>query len=375
MKLKPLFLLASLLGFLSLIQAAETAVTREPAWMAGKPLNEWFAIPGTTGAGGAPATDYSGMTVKESTSEIIIAAAGGHGGSRDNRVVSIDLRADAPKWVTRHAGSPQTPDDVSHNPDGQPASRHSYHTTQYVPQLDRVFLVGCRFTAPASHEFPCLDAFDLATNKWDPKGTHPDIPKGSGYGVVKNTLTGDLYTQTFKMWSPATKTWSSPITKPAPYGVRFPYAFDTKRSQIFGLNFGDGQGYNESEGARATRTPVAGKQTFPVTFVANDAFEQFKKEKPVYAGMLYDPDQDRFLFYSGQGPAAGRIYVVKPSDANVWEMSVFTLGPGNVNPPPAPGSGINNRFQYVPSLKGVVLLNNNNDPLYFLRLAPLNGKK
>jgi len=82
---------------------AESNKPMEPKWLAGKPVNAWLPIPNTSGAGGAAACAFSGMTLKPSTSEVIIAAAGGHGDSSDNRVVSIKLSADAPQWVQRCA--------------------------------------------------------------------------------------------------------------------------------------------------------------------------------------------------------------------------------------------------------------------------------
>ncbi|HOX05913.1 MAG TPA: hypothetical protein PK280_05890 [Planctomycetota bacterium] len=348
--------------------AAEEVKT--PAWLAGKALNEWLPIEGTAGAGGAPVNDFCGMAFRPGTCEIVIAAAGGHGGSNDNRVVSIDLRADAPKWVQRCAPSADRAQNVAYNADGKPTSRHTYHSSLYVPSLDRVMLVGNRFTWPGAHEHPKLDGFDLAANKWDPAGTWPDVPKGGGYGVVADPATGDLWTQGLMKWTPATKTWSSPITKRARNGVRFPYAFDTKRNQIFGLNVGDGQGYGDMNVVTAVRVPAAGNESIQVTIKPGEALEQFKKDKPVYSGMDYDPDGDRFLFYNGVEKAdAGRIYAVKPADGNEWEMSILTLGPGSKHPPPAGGAGINNRFRYAPGLKGFVLLASGKENLYFIRTA------
>lgn len=349
---------------------AESNKPMEPKWLAGKPVNAWLPIPNTSGAGGAAACAFSGMTLKPSTSEVIIAAAGGHGDSSDNRVVSIKLSADAPQWVQRCAPSTQLTENVAYYADGKPNSRHTYHATQYVPSLDRVMLVGCRFTWPGAHEHPKLDGFDLNTNKWDPAGTWPDVPKGQGYGVVQNPATGDLYTQTLAMWSPATKAWSHPITKRAPAGVRFPYAFDTRRNQIFGLNAGDGQGYGDMNVLTAVRAPVPGKESMQVTFKPGDALEQFKKDKPVYCGMDYDPDNDRFLFYNGVEKAdAGRIYIIKPNESNAWEISILACDPSSTPPPPAGGAGVNNRFRYVPQLKGFVLLATRDADLYFIRTA------
>ena len=359
-------LIATMASFGAVAESASGKV--EPKWLTGKPVNVWFAIPGTSGAGGAPVGDFSGMTVKESTSEIIIAAAGGHGGSRDNRVVSINLQADAPKWIQRHAPSTNTPNDVAYNPDGLPASRHTYQSTLYVPSRDRVMLFGCRFTAPGAFEFPKVDGFDLKSNKWDPAGTYPAIPGGGGYGVVKDSATGDIWTSGLMKWNAASNTWSSPIIKRSPAGVRFPWAFDARRKQLFGLDCGDGQGYGDMSAVSAVRVPVNGSQSFQVTFNPGTAIGQFTNDAPVYAGMDYDPDHDRFLFYSGIGKQdAGRIYVITPNDGNLWDMALFILGPGSVLPPAAGGSGINNRFRYLPQLKGFVLLAGVNSDLWFIR--------
>ncbi len=238
----------------------------EPNWLAGKSRDAWFAIPGTSGAGGAKVDAYCGMTVKQGTCEIIIAAAGGHAAWFDNRVVSIDLRSDVPAWVQRHAPSPKTPNDVAYNPDGLPAARHTYQSTFYVPATDRVMLFGCRFTHPGAHEFPTVDGFDLKTNTWDPAGTYPNIPSGGGYGVVQDSATGDIWTQGLKKWCAASNTWSSPITKLAQPGVRFPYAYDSRRGQFFGLNCGDGQGYGNLALVAAVRVPVKGKESLRVAF-------------------------------------------------------------------------------------------------------------
>lgn len=361
-------------GIAGSAEAQKSGPLKPPAWLAGKPLNTWFPIEGSKGACGAPVDAYSGMTIKEKTSEIFIAAAGGHGDSNNNCVVSIDLRADAPAWVLRHKQSAECTQNTPYNPDGQPASRHTYASTQYVDSIDRVMLFGMRFSWPGAHEFPTVDGFDPVKNEWDKAGTYADLPKGAGYGVVKNSITGDIWTHGLWKWSAATKTWSNPITKRAPKGVRFPYAFDSKRNQIFGLNFGDGQGYGDKE-IIAVRVPVDGKESIQVTFKDSDAVKQFVKDEPTYSGMDYDPDNDRFLFYCGQAAGAGRVFVIKPNETNVWEMSLFAFGPGSATPPDAGGAGINNRFRYLPQLKGFVLLARGPENLYFLRTADAAAKK
>lgn len=77
----------------------------------------------------------------------------------------------------------------------------------------------------------------------------------------------------------------------------------------------------------------------------------------------------RFLLYSGQGDAAGRVYVVEASESDARALTLLELGPGSTPPPASPGSGVNNRFRYVPGLCGFVLLADAASNLQFLRTA------
>lgn len=352
-------------GFADSGPADSGTPAHQPTWWLGHSTNEWFAIAGTEGAGGAPVNDYSGMTVTDD-GVIVIAAAGGHGGSRDNRVVSLDLLADAPAWVQRSPGSPNAPDNVAYNPDGKPASRHSYQSTQYVAAVHRVMLFGCRFAGSGAYEFPTVDGFDLSTNSWDDAGTWPNVPAGGGYGTVVDA-DGNAWTTGLRKWTATTQTWSSPITSAAPNWVRWPWASDSKRRELFGLNYGDGQGYGDPV-VTAVRLPIDGSVERQVTFAPSAALTQLLADAPTYSGMDYDVPNDRYLFYCGQGTGAGRVYTVTPADGDVWQVGLLDLS-GATRPPEAPGSGINNRFRFVPRLKGFVLLPTATSPLYFLKTA------
>jgi len=48
-------------------------------------------------------------------------------------------------------------------------------------------------------------------------------------------------------------------------------------------------------------------------------------------------------------------------------MSILTLGAGSVTPMANGGSGVNNRFRYVPALKGFVLLAARQANVYFIK--------
>ncbi|MFT3765178.1 MAG: hypothetical protein QM820_06635 [Minicystis sp.] len=343
-------------------------VQNPPAWLAGHPVGEWFEIPGTAGANGAAVDAFSGMALKDSTSEIIIAAAGGHGDSSDNSVVSLVLAADAPVWVTRKASSMSPQQNVPYYPDGTPASRHTYQSTHVIESLDRVFLFGARFVYGAAYEFPTVDAFNLTTNEWDPEGTWASVPSGGGYGAVRVRATEDVFTYGLRKWTAKDQTWSQPFTTLTNDSVRWPIAHDAKRDQLFALQWGDGQGYDAPK-VNASRFPLSGAAQISVKIGDSAAYTQFQADAPTYAAMDYDPDNDRFLFYCGQGAGAGRVYVVTPNATDTWDMSILALGPGSITPAEVPGSGVNNRFRYVPALKGFVLLANHTANLYFLRTS------
>jgi hypothetical protein len=285
--------------------------------------------------------------------------------------VSIALNVDAPKWVLRKAASPTTGIDVGYNPDGQPASMHTYHSTIYTHLTDRVMRVHPRFTYPNAMGVKTNDGFHLATNAWDGQGQHSLSVNGSG---LVGDSDGNIWTNAFERYEPVAKTWSTPITKRTATFVRFPAAFDSTRRQIFTLQYGDGQGYDKDLGVQASRVPIDGDTQYIVSFNASSAYTQFQNDGASgfleYIGMDYDAANDRFLVYGGQGMAAGRVYIVQPTAGNQWDMSLMTLGTGSLIPAgPSSGSGIQNRFRYLPALKGFVLLARASDNLYFLRVA------
>jgi hypothetical protein len=336
--------------------------------MSGKPLNEWFEIPGTAGAGGAAATAFSGLAIDERTSTVVIAAAGGHTDSADNRVVSLQLSVDAPSWVVRKTSSGSFAVNVAYYSDGTPTSRHLYHSSHVVESLDRVFLFGTRAAYGGAYDFPVVDAFNLSTNQWDPAGTWPSIPSGGNFGAVKVRATGDVYTTTLFKWTAQTNTWSQPIVSRTSDAIRWPIAHDSLRNQLFSLEWGDGQGFGQPS-VSATRVPLSGSTQFTVMFNSSPALTQFQADSPTYAGMDYDADNDRFLFYCGQGSGAGRIYVIKPNGTNVWDMSLLSLGGNSVVPQSVDGAGVLSRFRYVPALKGFLLLGPRQANMYFIRTA------
>ncbi|MBC7465766.1 MAG: hypothetical protein H7256_07225 [Bdellovibrio sp.] len=85
--------------------------------------------------------------------------------------------------------------------------------------------------------------------------------------------------------------------------------------------------------------------------------------------MDYDPDNDRFLFYDGRGSAMGRVFVIKASSGNTYDMSLMPVTVGSVKPTETTPAGINSNFKYVPRLKGFILLPRRSSNLFFIKTA------
>jgi hypothetical protein len=335
-----------------------------PAWLSGVAVNEWVEITGTTGAGGAAANAYSGFCVTPE-GKVIFAAAGGHLDSDSNIVTACDLSLDAPSWTTLEAASSSTQQDVAYYADGKPASRHIYQTIQYVPALGRVFLTGARFTYGSGvMQYPDVTAYNVAGSAWSVDNDYADVPVGGDYGQVFDGSA--IWTNGLRKYVPSTNTWSAPISSRAAATARYPWAFDSSRSQLFGLCYNDGEGFG-SAGGVASKVPIGGTTETAVTFNSSSAYTAWQALAPEYAAMDYDADNDRFLFYDGRSAGSGVVYVITPNSGTTWDMSTLTTTGS------APGytgtSGIVGKFKYMPLLGGFVALPTASSNLFFLRTA------
>lgn len=355
----------------------------QPAWLQGVPLNRIIEIPGTVlaGSAGAPADNpadftcesnnalraYCGMALREDTSEVFIAAAGGHRDGSDNSVRSIMIASDRPVWRLRAQATPagSRPDDVAYYTDGKPSSRHTYWSTHWIAQRQRVMLFGSRFVWGRAVSFRDTNGFNPATDQWDPDNTWVD-----GYSVAcRETATGNCWAtgtrgELYK-WTAQTDSWSQTgsFAEPLPY----PIAHDSAADRLFSLAWGDGQA--SGSGLSAYVVTNGGSQRTAITFAPSAALNRFLADKPAYAAMEFDPDNNRFLFYAAQQGAADRIFVIRPNSTTTWDMSLLPLDGSSVVPVDAGPGGLLNKFRYVPTLKGFVLMTSTVNNLYFLRTA------
>lgn len=360
------------------IYAGMAAPATTPAWLTGKPLNEWFQISGTALMGsGSQADEFCGMALVESggRATAVLTAAGGHSNAADNRVVACDLMADAPSWTVRHAASASVQPDVAYYSDGRPSSRHFYWNCHHVQSLDRVIMVGGPVVYGSGIGKLKVDGFNLSTNQWD--GVVADQPgvSGSGYAdcsivmtnAVLNPTTGDIWSwgnfYNIYKWSATTQTQSLV----ASFGTQFKGAgaWDTTRNKLVFFGYANA-------GAIADAWIVAGDglTRTALTFNASSAYSAWVAAQGNETGnVVYDQVRDRFYWFNCN--AGGAVYILTPNSSGPWDVSVLTQGAGST--PPPSGLYTYSRFRYVKALDGLVFFPANGATFlqngYFLRLS------
>lgn len=357
-----------------------------PAWLVGVPLNKWIEIPGTKAVGsglvpGENANDffapsarairaYSGGLLREDTCEYFVALSGGHGDSRENFVGSVDLTQDAPAWTLRNPSS-AVGDQNTTSPyyaDGKPASRHSYWSTQWIPQVNRIMTHGARFAGNLS--FPNSDGYNPATNTWDVAGTWPPcISSGSvGIALCKEVATGvcwAIVSSILYRWDPATGVWTMTQNFPSVESFAPPLVHDPVRNHLFQLAWGDGQS-SGNQTSYARRISAVGTVRENVTFNSSAAYSDYLAATPAYAALEYDVANDCYCLYAQKTGATQKVYIIRPNSTLLWDMELLPIASGSAVPL---AQFPFNRFRYVPRFKGFVHLADPVQNLLFIRTA------
>ncbi len=334
-----------------------------PAWLQGKPLDQWFQIPGTAGPGaGLVPNAFSDMTLRPSDSSLLVVAAGGHNDGSSNGAAMLTLADDAPAWVTlRESSTPSA--NVLYYEDGRPTSRHTYHHSHYIASLDAVLLAGCRFGFGGNTPMgPGMDLFGLRGKDYLARQTFPDVPSGAGYGVAQDGE-GNIWTNTGHKFTVATRTWSKPGTGQL---HRYPAVYNPERNGIFALQFNDGEGFG-SFGLIALELNTSTGNRVDITFNASAARAQLIADAPAYAAMAYCPVDGKYYFlHPGR---IGTFYVITPNASTVWDVETWTPAGTTSTAVPASTGPLCKRLLWVPDLKGFVLQADSRRDLYFIRKA------
>lgn len=359
-----------------------------PAWLAGKPLNEWFQISGTSGAGGCDGFAYSGAALRHSNSEIVIAAAGGHGQGRDNRVVSIALSDDVPGWVQRRAATVTSENDVLYYFDGRRASSHLYSMSHYIAQRSRVMNFGLFGGYPNAASSGQVDGFNLdpLVNDWDAAGTWASLGSGqAGNGTCLDVATGDVRcvigTSIYK-WTQATATQALQHDFGSGQMSRL-CVWDSSRQQVVAIGIDIGRDPYQTNVLNFHKIDSTGTSRTALTLTGSAA-TQFLTDAPYAFGIEYVDVLDKILIYTGglcgtgggggaANASAKDIYVLTPDSSSTWSIDLLTHGAGSITPAASVGAGVFNRFRYVTALGGCAYVCFNassvSPNVYFMRLV------
>jgi hypothetical protein len=364
----------------------------QPTWLAGKPLNEWFEIPGSTIAGTVTASgvltaaifhDYSGIVPFSGTK--LMAFGGGHGGQSDNTVASFDLMTGTAWTVARQptpagqrvlASNGDTTLDKFWWADGAPNPPHAYSSGQWVPELDRIIWFDQRgvWSYSGNHPHARWCQFNLATGTWVQPGDADDVVSPNLMRMACRAADGKIYGsssgQNIIQYDPA-----------QPFGSRW-----TQWTNNAALNWnGYGQFMHDAAGNRLLRIGDLGAARYfaidMTTKAVTDLSPLFTGDSGVITAMnarvgvdtcgaCIDPINNRIVIPTGL--AGGGFYAISLA---TWAVTLVTppvVGGSTVSGTPgAPANpaGLYSRLHYISALKCLVYAPNGNANMCAMRLA------
>lgn len=373
--------------------------TPVPAWLQGKKVLEWVAIASTrqidsplvlsdlvaagltdgnwrdVGYGTNPLTGtftFSGGALRRTDSMLMSFGGGGRtwGG---NEVRALPLQADAPRWfclvkpskasgVWTNASNSR----AFYNPDGTPVSRHSYCQAHHNAQRNELMVYGCGPVWPIDQGKGWqVDAVPLATGgPWYPAGHYAPMSNAvggyEGNWVAHDAVTGDAYVPSshrIQLWSNATGAPGAILIDTGWVDVdRGCALIDSKRKRLVRVGPRPNMG--------ASQMGYFDLAASPVTY--RDVTTSMPLDRASGAGFVHDTVLDKYLYFPDQGV----IYAIDPVS-----FAVSPLATTGTAPVPS-GAGVNGgetaimtRMQHVPNLRGVVIAQAWDKPVYFLRTA------
>jgi len=293
----------------------------------------------------------------DSKRDRLIVWGGGHMDYSGNEVYVFDINT----LVWTRLDEPSNPITENppdgRNPDGRPASRHTYNYLQYAPNVDRFFSLGfsAAYGAPSTDGHQ-VDAYNFDTLSWSPKATKPNngtsigaisaYDSGTGLLWQHGALSGELAS-----YNPVNNTWSS-YTSSLFLEYYATAAIDPTRHIMVAV--GGNQFY-----VWDLNNPNA-DPTSPSTTGPNLKTSQSP-------GFVYDPVSDKFVGWDG----GSSVYVL---DADTWTWTqVGPAGDNTVTPTSAETRGTNGRFRYIPSKNAFIVVNRTYENVYFYKLTAGGG--
>ena len=315
---------------------------------------------------------WSGGAADTTRNRLIVWGGGGPDYS-GNEVYSLNVGANPPAMtrlndpsVYASSGCPDA------NPDGTPASRHTYNDLVYLPGPGRMFDFSGRIApcdGPTNHTWtldlsvspPVWHAMD-PVNGFDPTNVEPS---GGGYVCAYDPNTADVICAgtigLILRYAYSTNTYTQLNTNQS-----VPYASTGVIDPVRKLMVFMGPGY-QSTVPLVQVLDISSGSSYIVQDWSSQVTGCGALASATYPGLAYDTALDRIVGYPNTG---NTVYLFDP-DTKTCVPQTFPNGPPF---PPSPNqSGTFGRFQYFPSLDTFIVVGNTNQDAFSLKLTSGTG--
>ena len=299
---------------------------------------------------------------------------GGHADYAGNEVYAFDVNSLSWQQITQPSELTGSCDGYGWNgecpsgeemPDGNPISRHTYDSLEYVPGLDILWAAGgSRWSSGAISEATWI--LNLANKSWVRKTDRPETSWYYTFFSVYDPVTKNIFsygTDSLLMYNPVSGKWTELTSGESPISDGVTAELDPDRRILVVVGDGIAKYYDLSDLANVTShvLPSSGDK----------AIEQAKAP-----GLVYDASIKAMVAWSGN-PAAG----LRSEDVYVLDLDTFKWtkrAPAVTNtviPAKATANGTYGRFRYIPSKNAFVVVNDVDQNVYFYKLPASKNNK
>ncbi len=310
-------------------------------------------FPGVAANSGCSAITWAWNSgVMDTTRNRILLWGGGHNDYWGNEVYALSLESGTMQRIT----DPATPNNAS-CPEAlaggtQPNSRHTYDGIEYMPNVDKMFVLGGSL-APCGYMANDTWFFNMQTNAWEVVNATGDIPNAvpgllSGY----DANTGKVFVHDnhyLYAFNPTTKVYTM-LSDYAYTDYHLSAVVDPVRKKFVMIGNGDAWVYDISASSTYVRSALT---TTGGAAIVNESSP----------GLVYDPVADKIVAWAG-----GNTVYSLDMNTKVWTPTTYTGGPGA-----AYNEGTFGRWQYSPQSNAFVYYGDTDANAYIFRMSTDGG--
>ncbi len=284
---------------------------------------------------------------------------GGHNDYNGNEVYAFPLYgSESPKWFLLTKPSPPTmatptSPSVAENPDGTPASNHTYALLQVDPFADRLVSMGLGSVFGSNGaEADQIRALNLATNTWEPASTHPSVSFGCvGSATAFDPLTKRIYRKAgnsrlgLDVYDVATRTLTTLSDDLSTTSIDFNIDLDPERGVMLAIGGYDSNGpTNNGHQLTVWKTKAATSTSVPAASLTPANFPSALRSTKL--GLAFHPPSGSFVAYASDGTLFRIVPPPDPFSPTGWVFE--RLSPQGPALPADGDHGTYSRWRWAP---------------------------